>query len=163
MARTSSLENRQKGTYSLMVLDAIQDLHTKEQIVTRETLSAVTGLKMTIIDDRVSYLIDEGLVHRVQRGVFIPAPRHAPARIISKTVLPDGTIKIEIGDDHILTLTPRENRMLGELMASAAVQYASIETGHHAATVSAEISAQIRDMRRDINDMTSKINHGDIA
>lgn len=163
MARTSRLENRQKSTHSLMVLDAIQDLHTKEQIVTRETLAAITGLKMSIIDDRISYLIEEGLVYRVQRGVFVPALQHPPARLISKTALPDGTIKIEIGDDHVLTLTPRENRTLGELMASASMQFACIETGHHAATVSAELSAQIRDMRREFNEVLSKVSHGDIA
>ena len=70
------------------MLEAIKDLHAQEQIVTRETLSDLTGLKLTVIDDRLSYLIDSGDIHRVQRGVFVPAPEHKPARIVSKTVLP---------------------------------------------------------------------------
>ena len=36
-------------------------------------------------------------------------------------LFPDGTVKIEIGDDEILTLTPREARNLGNLMVAEAV------------------------------------------
>jgi len=141
-----------------IVLEAIQDLHAQEQIVTRETLMAITGLKLTVIDDRVALLVDNGQVHRVQRGVFVPAPEHKPARIISKTVLPGGTVKIEIGDDHILTLTPRENRMLGELMAGAGQQSAAIELGHQAAHVTSELSLQMREIRRRMNELLIKEN-----
>lgn len=134
-----------------IVFEAIEDLHAQEQIVTRETLSEVCDLPMTIIDDRVGHLVDSGLVHRVQRGVFVPAPRHKPARIISKMVLPGGIVKIEIGDDHVLTLTPREHRTLGELMVSAAMQFSSIELGHQAATVNAELSLRVHKLQRDLN------------
>ena len=37
---------------------------------------------------------------------------------MSKTVLADGFVKIEIGDE-VLTLTPREDRVLGGLMDEA--------------------------------------------
>ena len=47
----------------------------------------------------------------------MPAVKHTPARPMSKTVIPDGSVKLEIGDD-ILTLTPREDRMLANLMGS---------------------------------------------
>ena len=133
-----------------IVLEAIQDLHAQEQIVTRETLADVTGLKLTVIDDRVSHLIDSGQVHRVQRGVFVPAPEHHPARLISKTVLPCGTVKLEIGDDHVLTLTPRENRALGELMAGAAQQFAGIQLGHEAAHMTNELQQQIKQLRQEL-------------
>jgi hypothetical protein len=88
-------------------------------------------------------------VHRVQRGVFVPAPEHEPARFISKTILPCGTVKVEIGDD-VLTLTPRENRMLGDLMVGASLQFAGIEVGHQVAHVTGEMSRQILQMRRQI-------------
>lgn len=133
-----------------IVLEAIQDLHAQEQIVTRETLAEVTDLKLTVIDDRVSHLIDCGQVHRVQRGVFVPAPEHKPARIITKSVLPGGTVVVEIGDDHVLVLTPRENRALGELMAGAAQQYAGIEMGHQAANMANELQQQIRQLRQEL-------------
>ena len=57
-----------------IVLEAIQDMHNLEQVVTRETLSEYTNLKLSMIDDRVTHLIDHGHVYRIQRGVFIPAP-----------------------------------------------------------------------------------------
>lgn len=138
-----------KKSSSEIVLEAIKDLHAQEQIVTRETLSDLTGLKLTVIDDRLSYLIDSGDIHRVQRGVFVPAPEHKPARIVSKTVLPGGTVKIEVGDD-VLTLTPRENRMLAELMAGAGLQYASIEIGHQAANLTAQLSLELKQVRREV-------------
>ena len=58
------------------ILEAIEDLHNQEQIVTRETLSQLTGFKLSIVDDRLSHLVDSGQIIRVQRGVFIPTPKH---------------------------------------------------------------------------------------
>lgn len=65
---------------------------------------------------------DEKTVRNVtwkSRGVFIPAVLHPPARLISKT---------EIGDT-VLTLTPREDRMLAKMLAGVAMEYAAIEIG----------------------------------
>ena len=148
-----------KKTNSEIVFEAIKDLHAQEQIVTRETLADVTNLKLTIIDDRVANLIEEGLVHRVQRGVFVPAPDHKPARIISKTILPCGTVKIEIGDDQVLTLTPREARNLGSLMAGVAQQFSSIELGHQAAHMASELTLQIKGIRRELSDVRGILDH----
>lgn len=106
-----------KKSTLILVLEAVQDLHAKEQIVTRAALAELTGLKLTTIDDRLDVLVGEGDIIRVERGVFVPAVKHPPARPMSKTLIPDGSVKIEIGDD-ILTLTPREDRMLANLMGS---------------------------------------------
>ena len=65
------------------VLGAIEDLHAREQIVTREILAEITGLKLTTIDDRLGHLVDTGKIRRVQRGVFVPLEQHRPARPIS--------------------------------------------------------------------------------
>ena len=135
------------------ILEAIEDLHNQEQIVTRETLAQLTDLKLSIIDDRLSYLVDSGQIIRVQRGVFIPTPKHRVARLMSKMVLPDGTVKIEIGDDQILTLTPREARNLGNLMVAEAMQYANIEMGHNMAILQSEISSQMRKLNRKVTDL----------
>lgn len=142
-----------KKTSTEVVLEAIEDLHALEQIVTRETLSEVTGLKLTVIDDRLSYLVDSGQIHRVQRGVFVPAPKHRPARLITKTILPGGMVSIEIGDDHVIQLTPRENRVLGELMAVAGMQFTTIELGHQTANVLAEQQLQIKQLKRDVHSL----------
>lgn len=145
-----------KLSSSALVLEAVQDLHNQEQIVTRETLAELTGLKLTVIDDRLGVLADDGAILRVQRGVYVPAPHHPPARPMSKTVIPDGTVKIEIGDE-VLTLTPREDRMLANLQAGAAAQAAAIETGRNTALMAAELGAEIKRLRRIVVALQQKV------
>ncbi|ENU80611.1 hypothetical protein F975_01665 [Acinetobacter sp. ANC 3789] len=145
-----------------LLLEAIEDLHNQEQIVTRETLSQLTGLKLSIIDDRLSYLVDSGYIIRVQRGVFVPAPKHRPSRLMSKTVLPDGTVKIDIGDNDVLTLTPREARALGNLMVAEAMQYSNIEMGHHMAILQSEVTNQVRKLNRQVSDFLDVGKQGEL-
>ena len=132
-----------------VVLGAIEDLHAREQIVTREILAELTGLKLTTIDDRLGHLVDTGKIRRVQRGVFVPLEQHRPARPISRTLCPDGTTVLEVGDT-VMILSPRESRMIGELMAGSSQQYAAIEIGHEAARLNAVLQAQISDVRREV-------------
>ena len=132
-----------------VVLGAIEDLHAREQIVTREILAELTGLKLTTIDDRLGHLVDTGKIRRVQRGVFVPLEQHRPARPISRTLCPDGTTVLEVGDT-VMILSPRESRMIGELMAGSSQQYAAIEIGHEAARLNAVLSAQISEVRREV-------------
>ena len=134
---------------SEVVLGAIEDLHAREQIVTREILSELTGLKLTTIDDRLGHLVDTGKIRRVQRGVFVPLEQHRPARPISRTLCPDGTTVLEVGDT-VMILSPRESRMIGELMAGSSQQYAAIEIGHEAARLNAVLAAQISEVRREV-------------
>ena len=132
-----------------VVMGAIEDLHAREQIVTREILSELTDLKLTTIDDRLGHLVDTGKIRRVQRGVFVPLEQHRPARPISRTLCPDGTTVLEVGDT-VMILSPRESRMIGELMAGSSQQYAAIEIGHEAARLNAVLSAQISEVRREV-------------
>ena len=138
-------EDRKSST--TIVLEAVQDLHAKEQIVTRETLAELTGLTLSVIDDRVGTLVDRGDILRVQRGVYVPAIQHPPARAMSKTLLADGWVKIEIGD-MVFQLTPREDRMLAALQAGAAAQAIAIETGRNTALLAAEMGEEIKRLRR---------------
>ncbi|WP_395347749.1 hypothetical protein [Variovorax sp. UC122_21] len=100
-----------------------------------------------MIDDHIGTLVDRGDILRVQRGVYVPAVQHPPARAMSKTLLPDGWVKIEIGD-MVLTLTSREDRMLATLQAGAAAQAIAIETGRNAALLAAELAEEIKRLRR---------------
>ncbi|RYF59452.1 MAG: hypothetical protein EOO27_09185, partial [Comamonadaceae bacterium] len=72
-----------KRSSTSIVMDAVEELHSLEQVVTRETLADFTGLKMTIVDDRIGVLIDDGQVHRVRNGVYVPAKKFPPPRAIS--------------------------------------------------------------------------------
>lgn len=137
----------EKKSTTQIVLDALRDLHQQEQVVTRETLQAFTGLKLAIIDDRIGALIEEGLAIRVQRGVFVPAVVHPPARPMTKVLLPDGTVNIEIGD-QVLILTPAEDRQLARMQAGVMMQAAMIEAGHHTAVIAGEIQGRLNGVER---------------
>lgn len=145
------------------VLDAVIDLHNQEQVVTRETLSDTLDLKQTIIDDNLSSLVNDDLIHRVQRGVYVPTIKHQPARDIWKRILPCGLVKIEIGGDMVLTLTPKEARMLGSMMMCEAMQYSSIEAGHHAALATAKMDLELKNMRKALRKLTADQDTGQPA
>lgn len=132
-----------------VIFDAVVDLHNNEQIVTRTTLAAILDVKIGIIDDRLSYLVDTDRIMRVERGVYVPVIQHPVSRIMSKMVLPDGTIKIEIGDD-VLTLTPKEARTLGNLVVAEAMQYSNIELGHNMAMIQSSLTGQVRSLARSV-------------
>jgi hypothetical protein len=138
------------GTSIRTVLDMISDMHAQEQLVTRESLVKVLDLPLSVLDDRVGTLINAGLVRRIRKGLYEPAEQHAPARVISKTLLPCGTVKIDIGDE-VLTLTPKEDRMLAQVQAGVVLQTASIEAGHHSALIAADLSLQVKALHRELN------------
>lgn len=134
-------------TTKQQILDAVHDLHNTEQMVTREALRELTGLALTIIDDRLATLVDDGALIRKSRGVFLPAVLHPPARPISKTVMPDGLVKIEIGDE-VLTLTPREDRTLAGVQAGAALQFLGIDTEQSVILALADLRLKVRELER---------------
>ena len=134
-------------TTKQQILDAVHDLHNTEQMVTREALRELTGLSLTIIDDRLATLVDDGDLIRKSRGVFLPAVLHPPARPISKTVMPDGLVKIEIGDE-VLTLTPREDRTLAGVQAGAALQFLGIDTEQSVIQALANLRLKVHELER---------------
>jgi len=115
-----------RKTSAQEVLDHAIDLHQREQLVTREALSDALGVKLSIVDEHIKNLVNNGKLMRKKSGVFQPVIEMPPARAMSKTMLPDGWVKIEIGD-QVLTLTPREDRMLGNLMRGSGDLYAQVD------------------------------------
>ena len=134
---------------SQKVLEAIQDLHNLEQIVTRENLSSSLAMPMSVIDASLAYLVDCGHIVRIQRGVFRPSIAHSPARMISQSELSDGCVLIEIGDDISLTLTPKEARIIGTMLQGRAIQYAQIESGQAMIDLANTIKLQIASTKPD--------------
>ncbi|MFG5779188.1 hypothetical protein ACFIQF_19180 [Comamonas sp. J-3] len=107
-------------TSTQRIYDAVCELYNLEQVATRETVAELTGLKLSIVDDRLRALVDDDQLKRLLRGVYAPVEVHPPSRAMSKTVLPDGIVKLEVGDE-VLTLTPREERTLALLLSGSAV------------------------------------------
>lgn len=149
-SRLASTSDMSSQSTTGQVLEAVQELHALEQMVTRESLATILDMPPVVIDDRIGTLINAGMVVRVRRGVYLPAERHDAARVMSKTLLPDGTVKIDIGDE-VLTLTPKEDRMLAAIQAGVVMQAASIEAGHQTALIAAELSLQVKTLRREVS------------
>lgn len=75
------------------IWDVLLELHSQEQVITRELLRDLTGLRPQIVDDHVGRMIEKGLLRRLRAGVFALEPQYPAARPISVTVLADGCAK----------------------------------------------------------------------
>lgn len=74
-----------------------------------------------IVKEKVEQLVRDQEVARVSRGVYQAIKVFAPPRPISKTVLADGEVVLEIGDD-VVHLTPQEERLMRGMFGSAPVE-----------------------------------------
>ena len=131
------------ATNKQIVYDAIVTMRDMSQYATRKSLLAVLNLKRSIIDDNIATLINEGKIYGVERGVYAPLFEHPEARLISKTPLPCGMVKADIGND-VWTLTPQEARNLGSQFMAEAMQYSNIQLGQHVAQVAANHDLHIK-------------------
>lgn len=98
-------------TSTQLVLDAARDLHAMDQDITREALVAATGLKQHIVDDRLRVLVGDERMKRIGRGAFALGEQYHEARAMSKTLLPSGQVKYEVGD-QLVELTSYEDGVL---------------------------------------------------
>jgi len=111
----------------VQVLEVIRDLYDQELPVTTSAIMRATGLKHVTVTDCVKELRERGDIWAPERGVYRPVIKHPPARAVSRTTLPDGTVKLEVGDE-VLTLTPRESRLVAEAMGGTAAMLVAIES-----------------------------------
>ncbi len=140
---------------SKIIWETIEDLTTQEQPVTREVIQEITGLKLTTIDSHIKDLIEDGKLSRVIPGVFRIVYTFPPTRIMSKTVLPNGLVKLEIGDE-VLTLTPKEDRALAGLQAGVVGQFAAIESGKQTTFLVTQLAEEVKKMQNKILAMQQK-------
>ena len=138
------------------VLDAVRELHELGQIAARETVAHRTGLKLSIVDDRLRALTDDGDLVRVARGVYEPAVRYPQPRVISKTVLHNGMVKYDIGDE-VLTLTPTEARRLAELSMGAAAAAVAIQSAQGHLMLASQLADQVNRQQAQIEAMRNTI------
>ena len=151
-----SLPKDENITTTKQILEAVIDLHDQEQIVTRGKIGEVLPhLTLQNISDRLSYLLETHQINRVERGVYVPVIAHAPSRQICKYILPDGTVKIEIGE-QIITMTPRESRYLGNLMVAEAMQFSNIELGHTVSVMQNQVVDQMRRFERKLEKIVGR-------
>lgn len=131
------------------IYDAVRELRSLEQIATRETVAELTGLKLSVVDDRLRTLVDDGRLKRLLRGIYELVEAYPPARVISKSILGNGYVKIEIGD-QLLTLTPTEDRDLAMLQAGAAGQAVLINSTNQHLYLATQLAAKVEAQGREI-------------
>lgn len=135
------------ATSTERVYEAIVELHNQQQDATRYSVQTLTGMPLGRVDDRIKALVTQERIKRGLKGRYMPVEIHPPPRAISKTLMPDGTVKIEIGDD-VLTLTPSEDRALSMLMAGAATQVAQIQAGQLMSEMAATMMVRVERIER---------------
>lgn len=131
------------------IFDAVRELRSLEQIATRETVADLTGLKLSVVDDRLRTLVDDGKLKRLLRGVYELVETYPETRAISKTVLPTGYVKYDIGDE-VITLTPVEDRVLAQLGIGAAGQAIMIQSTNQHLYLATELAAKVEAQGREI-------------
>lgn len=143
-------------TSSQKIWDAMRDLANQEQLITREALVDLTRLKLVIIDSHIKTLKSAGKIVAVVGGVYRISEEYPITRIISKSMLPNGMVKIEIGDE-VLTLTPKEDRELASVQCGVALQYASIEAGRASTVLAAQLGEQVKKLSRQVTALQHKV------
>ena len=131
------------------IYDAVRQLRSLEQIATRETVAELTGLKLSVVDDRLRALVDDGKLKRLLRGIYELVEAYPASRAISKTIVGNGYVKIEIGD-QLLTLTPSEDRDLAMLQAGAAGQAILINSTTQHLYLATELAAKVEKLEREL-------------
>lgn len=106
-----------------VVYQAVRDISTESGVARRDALKKRTGLPYSIIDEAIKRLREEeGSVYRLKSGAFVPIHRYEE-EAISATVMIDGRVKIEVGD-QLMTLTPRGcAKVMGLLVGAAMMPY----------------------------------------
>lgn len=138
-----------KLTNAQRVWDAIVDLHNAGKSVTRKSISDLSGLKLHIVDDHVDRLVSRDQLRRLGAGLLELVEQFGEPRPISKTVLPNGLVKLEIGSQY-LELTPKESLVLSGLFRSELFTMAEIESGNRALIRMSELTNRITELQRQV-------------
>lgn len=142
------------------IFDAVRELRSLEQIATRESVAELTGLKLSVVDDRLRTLVDDGRLKRLLRGIYELVECYPEARVISKTVLPGGYVKWDIGNE-VLTLTPAEDRTIAMMGMGAAGQAIMIQSTNQHLYLATELAAKVEKLERELKAQKAHNKAGD--
>lgn len=145
-----SLDYKAEADADKTVLAAMVELRALEQPVTRHSLAKLLGVDLGVIDDRAGKLVNEGKAVRNQRGSYQAVAQYPETRQISKTIMPDGMVIFDIGDD-VLKLTPREDRMLATMQAGVVMQTVAIEAGRQTELIAVDLARQVKALHRELS------------
>ena len=139
-------------TSTQLVFDAVRDLREVDQIATRETVAELTGLKMSIVDDRLRALVDDGKLKRLLRGVYELVETFPAPRTIYCGILPNGMVKLEVGES-VETFTPSEARRAARALGGFAEDARVIESTRAHLFLATELAAKVEKQGRELKAM----------
>lgn len=98
---------------------SIQELAAVSKAFTRKRLKELTELPFHIIDDHVDKFIEDGLIQRIGNGIFEMVQQYEPTRATTVTILEDGCVIMECGD-QVMKLNPTESRRMAKQLQGMA-------------------------------------------
>ena len=131
------------------IFQAVRDLREVDQIATRETVAELTGLKLSVVDDRLRTLVDDGRLRRLLRGVYEMVEVFPPPRNTYAGIMQDGMVKVEVGDD-VWTLTPNEARRVARVLGGFAEDARILESSRAHLFLATEMAAKVEKLEREI-------------
>lgn len=134
------------------VYEAVRDLREVDQIATRETVAELTGLKMSVVDDRLRALVDDNKLKRLLRGVYELVETFPEPRPIYCGILHSGMVKMEVGE-NVLTLTPSEARRAARALGGFADDARVIESTRSHLFLATELAAKVESQGRELKTM----------
>jgi hypothetical protein len=130
-------------TSTQRIYEAVRELRNLEQTATRESVAALTSLRLSIVDDRLRALVDDGKLKRLLRGIYEMVEQFAPPRPMSCSILTDGQVNFEIGDAVIL-FSPQEARSAARALAGFAEDARVIESTRQHLFLATELAAKVK-------------------
>lgn len=134
------------------IFQAVRDLREVDQIATRETVAELTGLKLSVVDDRLRTLVDDGRLRRLLRGVYEMVEVFPPPRNTYAGIMQDGMVKVEVGDD-VWTLTPNEARRVARVLGGFAEDARILESSRAHLFLATELAAKVEKLERELKTM----------
>lgn len=124
MMKEPSTTKRQKQSREV-VMRTITDLIEHNQPASRQRIQEITGLSYDTVDMALKRLREDGEIRSVANGYYEPIDQTID-RNVSTTSLPHGRMKLEIGDDIVTNLTPREALALAKQIAGVLFVFGSM-------------------------------------
>jgi len=140
-----------------LIWQTILELRDTGRRINRRALADLTSLKPGVVDDHVERWIEKDQLRRAGNGELEVIEQFPATRPISKTSLPSGLVKLEVGSDY-LELTPAETRILARDLAGHTQELAQIDAANKALIRSSELERELKEARREIKALSARLN-----
>jgi hypothetical protein len=147
---------RDRFANSHRIWQAALELRNTNRRINRSALAGLTGLKPGIVDDHVDRFIERDQIRRAGNGELEVVEQFPAARPISKTTLPNGLVKLEVGSD-MLELTPDEARAVARDFAGNLHELAETDAANKGVRIAAEVARELKEARKRIAALECKL------